>query len=214
MIKTIGTVICSALLLFASCKSALLEGDTKYNNLEYYEALDSYRKASEGKLTKAEKAEVIYKQALCYMMFNDTKKAETWLAKAIKAKYTDPLAILYLADMLKNNGKYDEAMTRYEEYVKIKPDDARGSRGVESCKLAVKWKENPTKHKVDNVQPLNTKFDDFLRYTPAKDSGKLYLLQVGKVQQEVAPMDGQVRLFLIYTKPSKIKMANGQPLPR
>ena len=161
MIKTIGTIFCSALLLFASCKSALLEGDTKYNNMEYYEALDSYRKASEGKLTKAEKAEVIYKQALCYMMFNDTKKAETWFAKAIKAKYTDPAAILYLAEMLKKNGKYDEALAKFDEYVKIKPDDARGTRGSESCKLAVKWKENPTKHKVDNVQPLNTKFDDF-----------------------------------------------------
>lgn len=143
MTKTFSILFCSALLVLASCKSALVEGDTKYNNMEYYEALDSYRKASEGKLTKAEKAEVIYKQALCYMMFNDTKKAETWFAKAIKAKYTDPQAVLYLADMMKSNGKYDEALAKYEEYVKIKPDDARGTKGVESSKLAVKWKENP-----------------------------------------------------------------------
>lgn len=161
MTQSFNKVAAFFVLLACSCSPALKEADTQYNRMEYYEALNSYKKASEGKLTKAQKAEVTYKQALCYMMFNDTKKAEAWFAKAIKAKYTDPEAVLYLGDMLRNNGKYDEALAEYEKYSKLKPEDPRGTRGVESCKLAVKWKENPTKHQVANVQPLNTKFDDF-----------------------------------------------------
>lgn len=136
--------------------------DRLYNNMEYYEALNAYKKALEGlKGNKVLKAELTYKQALCYMRTNDPKKAEVWFQKAIKAKYQDPEAILNLADMMRINGKYDEALAEYEKYVKLKPDDARGTTGVESCKLAVNWKGNPTKHEVKNVQPLNSKYDDF-----------------------------------------------------
>jgi peptidoglycan-associated lipoprotein len=159
----------SGLLILMSFSLALIaqpkavkEADRLFNNMEYYEALNAYKKASEKvRGNKALKAEIIYKQALCYMMFNDTKKAEVWFQKAIKAKYTSPEAVLYLADMLKNNSKYDEALAEYEKYVKLKPDDARGTNGVESCKLSVKWKEKPTKHEISNVQALNSKFDDF-----------------------------------------------------
>lgn len=159
----------SGLLILMSFSLALIaqpkavkEADRLFNNMEYYEALNAYKKASEKvRGNKALKAEIIYKQALCYMMFNDTKKAEVWFQKAIKAKYTSPEAMLYLADMLKNNSKYDEALAEYEKYVKLKPDDARGTNGVESCKLSVKWKEKPSKHEISNVQALNSKFDDF-----------------------------------------------------
>lgn len=147
--------------IFAQPK-AIKEADRLYDNKEYYEALNAYRKAQDKiKGNKALKAELTYKQGLCYMMFNDTKKAEVWFSKAIKAKYQNPEAVLNYAEMLRYNGKYDEALTEYERYTKLKPDDERGSKGVESCKLSVKWKENPTKHTITNVQGLNSKFDDF-----------------------------------------------------
>lgn len=139
----------------------VVAADRLFNNKEYYEALNAYKKALEVVKGKAAKAELTYKQALCYKMVNDPKKAEAWFAKAIKAKYQDPEAILNLADMMRINGKYDEALAEYEKYIKLKPDDARGTVGAESCKLAVQWKNAPTKHQVSNVQPLNSKYDDF-----------------------------------------------------
>jgi peptidoglycan-associated lipoprotein len=135
--------------------------DRLFNNKEYYEALNAYKKAMETAKKKNVKAELTYKQALCFMMINDAKKAEVWFGKAIKAKYQDPEAQLYLADMMRINGKYDEALAEYEKYAKLKPSDPRGTSGVESCKLAVAWKKEPTKHQVSNVQPLNSKYDDF-----------------------------------------------------
>ena len=135
--------------------------DRLFNNKEYYEALNAYKKAMETVKKKNVKAELTFKQALCFMMINDPKKAEVWFGKAIKAKYQNPEAQLYLADMMRINGKYDEALAEYEKYTKLKPDDRRGSTGVESCKLSVNWKKEPTKHQVSNVQPLNSKYDDF-----------------------------------------------------
>ena len=135
--------------------------DRLFKNKEYYEALNAYKKAMETVKKKNVKAELTYKQGLCFMMINDAKKAEVWFGKAIKAKYQNPDAQLYLADMMRVNGKYDEALAEYEKYAKLKPDDARGTSGVESCKLAVNWKKEPTKHQVSNVQPLNSKYDDF-----------------------------------------------------
>ncbi len=168
MVKTFNQLLTCLLLLALSATTALAqpkrvkEADRLFNNKEFYEALDAYKKASENiRGNKALKAEVTYKQALCYMAFKDTKKAEVWFAKAIKAKYQDPTAVLFLADMMRENGKYDEALAEYEKYIKLKPEDSRGGSGAESCKLSVKWKASPTKHEVSNVQPLNSKFDDF-----------------------------------------------------
>jgi peptidoglycan-associated lipoprotein len=168
MVKSLKQVVYVLLISIITATAALAqpkavkEADRLYKNRDYYEALNSYKKALEKvRGNKALKAELTFKQGLCYKMFNDTKKAEVWFAKAIKAKYANPEATLFLADMLRYNGKYDEALTEYEKYVKLNPADARGSKGVESCKLAVQWKANPTKHLISNVQPLNTKFEDF-----------------------------------------------------
>jgi tetratricopeptide (TPR) repeat protein len=167
MLQTVKRFLIGCLLLITTSgilsaqNKKVVAADRLFNNKEYYEALNAYKKALEGVKGKALKAELTYKQALCFMMTNDPKKAEVWFGKAIKAKYQNPEATLYLAEMMRTNGKYDEALAEYEKYVKLKPDDARGSVGVESCKLAVNWKGAPTKHQVSNVQPLNSKYDDF-----------------------------------------------------
>lgn len=168
MAITINKLFTAILLLTISASVAyaqpkrVKEADRLFNNKEYYEALEAYKKASESiRGNKALKAEVVYKQALCYMAFKDTKKAEAWIAKAIKAKYQNPEAILFLADMMRENSKYDEALAEYEKYAKLKPEDPRGTAGIESCKLSVKWKASPTRHEILNVRELNSKFDDF-----------------------------------------------------
>jgi peptidoglycan-associated lipoprotein len=160
-VLTIATIAFFSFGLIAQPK-AVREADKKFNAGEYYDALEGYKKAlSSIKGNKALKAELTYKSALCYRKFNDTKKAEIWFSKAIKAKFPNPEAILNYADMLRFNGKYDEALTEYQNYVKLKPDDKRGTIGIESSKLAIQWKASPTKHTVNNVQQINSKYDDF-----------------------------------------------------
>ncbi|PCH93082.1 MAG: hypothetical protein COB84_09875, partial [Rhodobacteraceae bacterium] len=87
------------------------------------------------------------------------KQAETWYKKAIKVHYAEQnaKAYYYLADVLKEQGKYDEALIEFQNYVGAAPEDKHGAAGVESCKLAAKWKNAPTDHEINNEVLLNSK---------------------------------------------------------
>ena len=74
------------------------EAEKLFNNEQWIDAIEAYKKASGKVSNKAAKAECIYKVGECYRKVNDMKNAETWFAKAIKAKYPDPTATLYLAE--------------------------------------------------------------------------------------------------------------------
>ncbi|HRD40349.1 MAG TPA: tetratricopeptide repeat protein, partial [Bacteroidia bacterium] len=92
------------------------------------------------------KAKVLYRTGYAYHEINDMKSAETYYQKAITAKYPDPVAVLRLADCLKAQGKYPEAITEYNNYKKLNPSDPRGDKGVKSCELAQQWKDQPARY--------------------------------------------------------------------
>ena len=152
--------------LFLACGSTTVsaqnkEADKMYNSNQYFNAIELYKKAATKEKNKTKKAEMTFKTADCYRLVNDPKQAEVWFAKAIKAKYPDPIATLYLADAKKINEKYSEAIVDYNEYAKAVPSDVRGTEGAKSCEMAQKWKDNPTRYEVNNVAQINGKSQDF-----------------------------------------------------
>jgi tetratricopeptide (TPR) repeat protein len=70
-----------------------------------------------------QRLEYYSEQLNAYHQINDFKGAETYYSKAIKAKYPDPIAILNLADVLKAQQKYEEAIVEYNNYKKEMPSD-------------------------------------------------------------------------------------------
>lgn len=128
---------------------------------EYYEAIDKYRKAYSKEKNRDKKNSIIFKTAMCYRLINDTKRAESWFKKAVNRKYNDPLATLYLADALKTNEKYDQAIIEYENYQKLVPDDERGNKGIKSCQDAQEWQQKPTRYSIENVKAFNSRSSDF-----------------------------------------------------
>ena len=142
-------------------KNFLKDADKSFNSHEYFTAIELYKKAYTGAKKKEDKAKIIFQTAECYRMINDTKSAEQWYEKAIKANYPDPKAKLYLADAKKINGKYDEALIQYNSYKKDVPNDPRGENGAKSCELAQKWKDIPSRYRVENVSQINSKQLDF-----------------------------------------------------
>lgn len=123
---------------------------------------------------KEMKAEVTYMIAECYNNMKNPKVAEVWYLKAIKRGYTNPMAILNYADMLKMNEKYDEAVTEYKKYRDKVPEDDRGNYGVESSELAAKWKKNPTRHEVEAMAYFNDREADFAPAYAKKDYKVIY----------------------------------------
>src|SRR6056297_3203532 len=124
------------------------EAEEVYQAGQYYKAVDMYRNAYDKIQGKEIKAEIVFKIAECYRKTGQPRKAELWYSNAISKEYDNPLIYLYHANALKTNEEFDEAIENYKEYQKLKPDDPRGERGIKSCTLAKKWKENPNGNKV------------------------------------------------------------------
>ncbi|MBI5218304.1 MAG: OmpA family protein [Bacteroidia bacterium] len=151
------------------------KAEDAFKNYEYYKAIDFYKKAFM-KLAnnKPKQAEVVFKISECYRKLNLSPEAELWYKKAIMVKYPDPVTVLYYADMLKMNGKYDEAFTEYQKYIGLVPDDPRGKIGVESTQLVQKWKDKPTRYEVENMAFFNSKDADYCPVYVKKDYKEVY----------------------------------------
>lgn len=149
----------------AAQKNYLKDADLAYDNHQYFSAIELYKQAYV-KVKKGDtKAKILYRTADSYKQINDLKGAETYFNKAIKAKYPDPAAILELADVLKEQGKYPEAIVEYNNYKKEVPSDPRGENGAKSCELAQQWKDAKntpeSRFKVENMALINSKESDF-----------------------------------------------------
>jgi peptidoglycan-associated lipoprotein len=162
ILKFIPAVV---LLLFSTSlfaqRGVTYMADKAFDSGDYYDAINLYKKAYTKEKNKPKKAEIIFKVAECYRKTNDYKNQEVWYGKAVKAKSKNPNATLFLANALRYNGKYDEAIVQYEAYKKLNPEDPAGDLGVQSATQGQKWKDRPTRFKVENVAAINTKYSDF-----------------------------------------------------
>lgn len=155
-------------------KDITRDADAAFSAGEFFKAKDLYKSAYVKVKEKAKKAEIVFKIAQCYKSMGESKQSEVWFKKAVRVNYPDPVALLYFADALKTNEKYDEAVIEYKKYKKLVPDDPRGKIGVESCELSAKWKEKPTRYKVENMAFFNSKQADFCPVFAKKDYKIIY----------------------------------------
>ncbi|MBN2681832.1 MAG: OmpA family protein [Bacteroidales bacterium] len=168
-------ILSSSLGAFAQVKNKdYNQAEESFNLGMFAEAIEAYKKAYIGIPENHIKAEIVFKLGICYKNINEPKSAELWFKKAIAVKYPDPLTLLYYADMLKMNEKYEEAIKSYKDYMKVKPEDPRGEQGVESCKLVSQWRAKPTRYRVENMAFLNSKENDFCPTYAKKDYSSIY----------------------------------------
>lgn len=174
-IYRLGILILFIFLVFSSGETFAQRNfgssaDEAFETEQYTVAIDLYKQAyNKIKKNKAEKARVLFRLAECYRKTNNQKQAISWYTRVVKSNYPDPIAHLYLADALKIDEQYAEAVVEYNEYKKLVPNDPRGGYGVESCQLAIKWKEDPTRYVVENVKKFNTKMSEFSPYWADKN---------------------------------------------
>lgn len=133
------------------------KADTAFKGGNYTKAIERYAKVYPRLKNKEQKAEVSFKLAECYRHMNDTRKAKSYYKKAVRYKYSDPIAVLYYAELLKMDEEYEDAQFEYDEYIALVPDDARGPLGKKSCELALKWMENPTRFIIEPIKDINSK---------------------------------------------------------
>ncbi|MCX6230677.1 MAG: OmpA family protein [Bacteroidetes bacterium] len=140
------------------------EADDAFKLEQYNLSIDKYKKAyTKVKQNRAEKNRILFQIAEAYRMMNNTKNSEIAYKRALKANYfkQEPKLYLYLADALKVNQKYEEALDMYQKYLQLVPNDERGKNGVESCKLAPELLNKPTRYEVVNMKRWNSRDNEW-----------------------------------------------------
>ncbi|MEO8589989.1 MAG: OmpA family protein [Flavobacteriales bacterium] len=140
------------------------EADDAFTKGFYFNAIELYKKAYTVEKKASVKAELIYKVAESYRALGDVQQAEVWYEKANKAQLADPTGYYWIGEMLKQQGKYADAIAAFNKYKEKKPGDARADAGIAACQMAQKWADSPTRYSVDPEVLLNTPNYDF---TPA-----------------------------------------------
>merc|ERR1712072_1039754 len=109
--------------------------------------------------------EISFKMANCAMLMGDYKLAESYYKRTIKLRYIemfgDPIVIYNLAQALKGQEKYDEAIEKFQEYsLKEGADKKMALEAIESCEMSKDWISSLSRYKVQNVQKLNSRYND------------------------------------------------------
>ena len=177
MIPNLKSIFLIFLLFFVSedifsqkSSKRVLKADKAFALEEYFKAADLYKKAYEKTKSRSLKSEIIFKQAECYRLSGNTKRAENYYKRAIKAKYPDVVVFLKYADVLMMNEKYEEALRQYKKYNELNPKDVKGQIGISSCNYSIQWIKNPSRY---TVKPLSTIVNDnrYSDFSPAYGNG-------------------------------------------
>jgi len=192
--------------VYAQKKSRrMIKADSAFDLEQYVKAAELYKKAYQKTKIRAVKAEIIFKQAECYRMSGNIKRAESYYKRAIKAKYPDVIVYLRYADVLRMQDDLAEAKIQYTKYIQLNPNDVNGEMGLKSCEFAVKWKDFPTRYKVELMPVVNSRNSD---YSPAFGNGEyteMYFTssRAGGLTDKIDERTGETFSDVYFTKINK-----------
>ena len=128
---------------------------------EYYKSIDACRKVYRETKDRKQKAVLQFKIAEAYYHIGEYRMAESYFKSALNRNAGGALTYLHYADVLRANGKYEEAVENYKYYLDSVPDDKRALFGIESCNIAEDWSKNPTRYQIDNLKEINSPSNDY-----------------------------------------------------
>lgn len=141
-------------------QKALKKADATFEARQYFNALEMYKAAYAG-ASKDKKPVILFRQGISCQEINDYKGAETYYQKAIASNFEDPTVYLRLAEVLKVQQKYPEAIVEYNNYKSKGGDAKKADLGVKTCELAQQWKDSPQRYKIENMSLINSKESDY-----------------------------------------------------
>lgn len=150
--------------LTQSCKpgkGSMAAAREAFAKKEFFTAGENYKAVYSKTKNKDEKNEACFKTAECYRLSNDMKNAENWFRKTVKADPKNTEALMRLAQSLKANQKFTEAIVEFNNYKKLVPADVRAEEEIKGCEQALKWKNEKTRYVIENVKAINSKWSDF-----------------------------------------------------
>ena len=175
--SVIRFLLVSALLL-QGCGAdyQLRKAEQSYAIGEYYEAAALYKKAytSTSVKEKQQRAGTAFRLGECYRHINSFPKAAAAYQNAVRYKYSDSIAIRYLAEMQLAGGKYKDAAKNFTAYLEKSPDDILAQNGLLSCRMSQEWKGHPTRFIVKKESVFNSRMSDFSPAFGSQEYDQLY----------------------------------------
>lgn len=156
-------VAVAALLCGASCtvKWRLKRANKSYEQQAYSRAADRYRKLlAKSGLTRDQQVDVLFRLAESYRLSGNSQ-AEGYYARAISRGNPNPDALLGLAKSLQGSEKYAAAVTAYESYLQLAPQDSLTRQMLALCVALRDSAVVGTRYIVDKVGDFNSAKDDF-----------------------------------------------------
>ena len=141
-------------------QKALQKADAAFQQHQYYTAVTLYKQVYSD-APNDKKPTILYRSGYASQEINDYKAAEAYYQKAIASNYDDPIVYLKLADVLKGQKRYDDAIVEYNNYKSKGGNAKKADLGVKSCQLSQQWADNPLRYKVENMQQINSKERDY-----------------------------------------------------
>lgn len=143
------------------------KADKQYARLEYVAAAASYQK-----LAEKDKGDVyVFKQlADCYYNIFNPVAAATWYEKAIATeKDLDAETYYHYAQMLKANGKYQEANTQMAKFATLAPNDQRAKAFKNNPDYLPRLLSKQKEFDVKILTAINSEKSDFGAYLNGTD---------------------------------------------
>ena len=199
--RVLTLFLCIYLLPSVLFSDDIKEADKLYQQLDYKYALEIYEK-----IMKANPSmEVAQKIANCYRFINNTEAAEAWYKKTTAYSNAAAENYLYLAEALKQNGKFDEAAANFVIWGQKNPAQAKeAEKQANICNVAKTWLENPDiGAQLENEIGLNSENSDF---SPARFGSEVIFIsdrwQKNKKGEEIYGWTGNPYLKIYSASPS------------
>lgn len=174
----IPALVCLLLLLDGcSAETNIKKGDAFYAVGEYFDAAAEYKKGySRTNIKDKEKrGQRAWKMAECYRKIHYTAKAAGAYQNAIRYKYPDSLALLYLAQAQQKQGDYKNAIKNYDAFLELIPGHKLALNGKKGCLIAPTWKETPTQYSIKKEPILNSRRADYSPVLAGDEWDQIYL---------------------------------------
>ena len=142
MKKSIPVFLIGISLMLGSCASMYVkQGDKKFDQLAYADAITKYEKAA----SKKDNPVTQRKLGDAYRMTNNPKMAEEAYRKALDTPEPDPIINYYYGRALMENKKYNEAQKAFETYLAANPSATYVNGLIDAAK-------NPNQFIDDTIQ--------------------------------------------------------------
>lgn len=146
-----------------------------FNAGAYTDAIKQYRNSDFVLLLpKESRGEVFFKTGEAYRLIGQNRQAEIYYEKALDKGYSTPEFILNYARVLLINESYEKALSKFNEYKKLKPNSPFADMGIQSVEMAQQLKQNPTSYIVDPLPFINGKTNDFSPAVIPGEPNKLF----------------------------------------